>query len=259
MSDGDQPAPVASDDDPAIGATGSGDVVSSVLSMSSRHADGQDAEYLRWHLRDHLPEQHRLAGLRRGQRWVSTPECRAARAASDATFDAVDHLVQYLFAEPVEPALEQFFALGAALHGAGRMPIALPRVRVGGWDLVGALAARRVLVGESVLPWLPSTGAYVLVEDVSSAAASDLADGLDALVEVPGVAGVWWWSASVRHPRLEGDDGLALTICYLDEPPVDVAAALVPTLQDRWAASVTPLLAGPFLAVAPDRPDEHLP
>ena len=40
------------------------------------------AEYLDWHLHDHLPEQHRLPGLRHGQRWVSTPACRAARAAS---------------------------------------------------------------------------------------------------------------------------------------------------------------------------------
>lgn len=252
--------PRPSDDEPAIAALGTGDVSCSVVSMSGRHADGRDAEYLEWHLHDHLPEQHRLAGLRHGQRWVSTPPCRAARAASDAPFDDVDHLVQYLFAEPVEPALESFFALGGALHGAGRMPMALPRVQVGGWDLVGALAARRALVGEAVLPWRPSTGAYVLVEDASAAAASDLADGLDPLVGVDGVAGVWWWSgASGRHERLDANDHLALTICYLDAAPVDVAGALAPVLAQRWSGDLVPLLAAPFAAVDPRRPGDALP
>ena len=38
--------------------------------MSSRHPDGLDADYLRWHMLDHLPEQvPRLNGLRLGQRW----------------------------------------------------------------------------------------------------------------------------------------------------------------------------------------------
>jgi hypothetical protein len=255
------PEAVPSDDDPAIAATGTGDVAFSVVSMSERHAEGRDHEYLDWHLTDHLPEQHRLAGLRRGQRWVSTPACRSARAASEPALDGVDHLVQYLFAEPVEPALDQFFSLGAALHGAGRMPIALPRVQVGGWDLVGALAARRALVGEAVLPWLPSPGVYVVVEEVADIPASDLADGLDALVSVPGVAGVWWWSgSSSRHERLDPNDDLALTICYLDEPPVEVAAALVPTLEQRWSAGGwSALLAAPFTAVDPHRRGDHLP
>lgn len=260
MSDADGAPAVPSDEDPAIAETGTGDVVHSVVSMSQRHADGRDAEYLEWHLGDHLPEQHRLAGLRHGQRWVSTPACRDARAAAEAPYDGVDHLVQYLVAEPVEPALESFFALGGALRRSGRMPIAVPRVQVGGWDLVGSLSARRVLVGEAVLPWRPSTGAYVLLEEVRDVAASDLADGLDALVSVPGVAGVWWWSgAPGRHDRYDANDDLALTICYLDSPPIEVATSFVSVVHARRAAGLTPLLAAPFVAVDPTRPGAHLP
>jgi hypothetical protein len=257
---GPPPVPTASDDDPAVVACGAGDVAHSVVSMSARHADGLDADYLAWHLTDHLPEQHRLAGLRGGQRWVSTPDLRAVRAASEPAYDAVDHLVQYLFAAPAEPALDRFFALGAALRAGGRRPITLPRVQVGGWDLVGSLAARRVLVGEAVLPWRPAAGVYVLVEQVGAAPASDLADGLDALVAVAGVAGVWWWSSASRHERLEATEGLDLTVCYLDEPPGSVAEALRPVLERRWAGgAIVPLLAAPFATVVAGDWDRHLP
>ena len=98
--------PIPSDAEPAIASFGNGDVAASVVSMSMRHADGLDAEYLRWHVLDHLPEQFRLVGLRSGQRWVSTPACRARRAASEPPYDAVDHIVQYLFAEPVGDAFD---------------------------------------------------------------------------------------------------------------------------------------------------------
>src|SRR5689334_3300540 len=111
------------------------DVTCAVLSMSRRSADGEDARYLEWHLLDHLPEQYQLDGLRNGQRWVSTPACRAARAASTEPFDAVDHIVQYLFAEPVGPALDRWFALGGTLHAGGRMPVSLPRAHLAAWDV----------------------------------------------------------------------------------------------------------------------------
>jgi hypothetical protein len=253
--------PRPSDTDPAVGACGAGEVTAAVVSMSQRHADGLDAEYLAWHVLDHLPEQYRLAGMRLGQRWVSTPACRAARAASVAPFDTVDHIVQYLFAAPVEPALEQFFSLGAALRAAGRMPIALPRVQVGGWNLERTVAAPRVLVGAGVVPWRPASGAYVLVEQVGAGRDAGLSDRVDALVATPGVAGVWWYSgAAPRHDRLDSTAGSALTVCYLDESPIEVAERLPSVLAESWTGGrVTPMLAGPFESVVPDHLDRHLP
>ena len=241
-----------------IAACGTGDVRTSVLSMSSRHPDGLDAAYLEWHVLDHLPEQHRLDGLRHGKRFVSSPACRSTRAASRPPFDAVDHLVHYLFADPVAPSLEQFFALGGALGRAGRMPIALPRVEVGGWDLARTTAAARVLVGGAVLPWRHCTGVYVLVEDATTRPADE---ALDALIDVPGVAGVWEWiGVDGRHDRLEPTAGRQLTLCYLDASPPAVASALTAVVRAREVEGVrVPLLAAPFEAVVPGEWGRALP
>ena len=73
-----------SDECPEILATGSTDVTTIYTSLSKRHPEGRDADYLEWHSLDHRPEQHRLAELRASFRMVSTPACRAARAASNA-------------------------------------------------------------------------------------------------------------------------------------------------------------------------------
>src|SRR6202012_2958544 len=86
-----------SDDAPAILATGHNDIGVVFVSMSGRHPEGRDADYLQWHSLDHRPEQYRLAALRSSVRIVSTPACRAARAASDKRFDATDHVMTYLF------------------------------------------------------------------------------------------------------------------------------------------------------------------
>jgi len=87
-----------SDDVAEVLATGRTDVTTVFLSMSARHPEGRDADYLEWHFLDHRPEQHRLASLRAAMRLVSTPECRAARAASGQRYDALDHVMTYFFA-----------------------------------------------------------------------------------------------------------------------------------------------------------------
>jgi hypothetical protein len=256
----DGTAGTPSDADPRIAAFGDGDVAAAVVSLSSRHPDGHDADYLRWHLLDHLPEQYRLGGLRLGQRWVSTPPCRAARAASSAPYDAVDHVVQYLFAEPVDGALANFFPLGAALGGIGRMPMRLPRVAVGGWDLVATAVADRVRVGAAVVPWRPAAGAYLMVERVDPSATTT-ESGPGPLVRAPGVFGAWQYGGTEpRHPRMESTTGLVLTVCYLDAPPVEVAGEMETVLARRWAGgSVAPLLAGPFERVVAGEWDRYLP
>ena len=88
-----------SDDDGAILATGRSGVTTIFASMSSRHPEGADAAYLAWHSLDHRPEQYRLAALRSSVRLVSTPSCRAARAMSDPSLDATDHVMTYFFAD----------------------------------------------------------------------------------------------------------------------------------------------------------------
>jgi hypothetical protein len=243
---------VASDDAPQVLAAGNADVAFAVFSMSSRAADGDDDGYLEWHMLDHLPEQYRIDGLRLGQRWFSTDACRAARAASEAPYDAVDHVVGYLFGGDVDPAVDIFFDLGASLYRAGRMPVALPRVQVGGWEAVARAAAPRALAGADVVPWRPQRGVYLIVESITDEGGAD-DPALDQLIEAPGVAGVWRYrDGHDRHRRLDDCTGWELAVCYLDDDPVKVAGWLGDRLAARWAdPAITPLLAAPFEVVTP--------
>ena len=59
--------------------------------------------YNEWHQLDHLPEQYPLPGIVHGQRWVSTPACRAARAVSGPPLDPIHYVTCYLMAEPIGP------------------------------------------------------------------------------------------------------------------------------------------------------------
>ncbi|HET6809718.1 MAG TPA: hypothetical protein VFH50_01760 [Acidimicrobiales bacterium] len=245
------PAGTPSDQLPAVLATGRTDVRVVFVSMSAREPDGRDEEYLVWHALDHRPEQYRLAALRGSLRLVSTPACRAARAAADARYEAVDHVMSYLFSD--RAALEPFLALGRALGEGGRMPLRLPSVETAAYDLAGTVAAPRAAVGADVIPWRPARGVYLLIERGRAAA--------DALAAAPGVAGAWWYAGSPLPPPWRNDTtGLQITYCYLDGDPVAAAEELHPVLEKRWAGGdVTPLLAAPFHAVMPFEFGRYLP
>jgi hypothetical protein len=242
-----------SDRAPEVLAVGGGRVGCAVLSLSARHPDGDDARYLEWHVLDHLPEQHRLAAIRHGQRWVSTPACRAARAASQAPFDAVDHVVAYLFAPGGDPSLDDFFQLGARLGAIGRMGHALPRVHVGIWDLEAMRADPRVLVGADVVPWRPNRGIHLSI-DRPAARPDGWVDPAPGLVDLDGVAGLWRFrGTSGRHSRVQEADGLEATVCYLDGDPAEVADAVHDEMAAAGGGQVpdSVLLAAPFETVTP--------
>src|SRR5437868_4368284 len=213
------------------------DVSFAAVSMSARSPENLDAEYIAWHSLDHLPEQYGIDAVRLGQRWVSTPACRAARASHHERFDAVDHIVQYLFSEP---ALDEWFALGAALREAGRMPLRLPPVELGGYELVDRCAAAHALVDPRVLPWRPARGAYYLVERGSDSTA------LRKLCAVEGVAGAWRYRGGSFDERLADTSDLTLTVCYLDGDVVATAGRIGATVAGR-----SPLLAAPFESIVP--------
>jgi hypothetical protein len=120
-----------SDDVPQILATGTREITSLYVSLSARHAEGKDAEYLAWHTLDHRPEQYRVSAIKASLRMVSTPACRAARAAAQPPFDAVDHVMIYFFSD--QHGLTGFGDLAVALRACGRMTYASERTARNLW------------------------------------------------------------------------------------------------------------------------------
>ncbi|OBH40611.1 hypothetical protein [Mycobacterium mantenii] len=240
-----------SDEVTEILATGNGEITTLFVSMATRHPDGKDAEYLRWHSLDHRPEQHRLATVRASLRLVSTPACRSARALGDGPLDAVDHVMTYFFTDTA--GLHDFNELSTALGNAGRKLPLLPPVERGVYEVQNRLAAHGVKVGSDVLPWLPVRGAFVLVERGSAA--------LEPLVEVDGVAGVWSaLSRRVDASLASAQENQTITYCFLDEDPIATAERLRPVLTARWAeAGIEPLFAAPFFTIVPYEWDRYVP
>jgi hypothetical protein len=242
-----------SDQLPDVLVTGSTDVRMAFISLSAREPDGRDADYIAWHSLDHRPEQYRLAGLRNSLRLVSTPACRAVRAASDSHYDAVDHVMTYLFSDPT--ALSGFNDLGAALHEGGRMPLRLPTVEFMTADLAGRVAAPSAVAGADVIPWRPAQGVYLIIET------ADAPVPPDALIDVPGIAGIWWYRGALAPAPYSTDArGMQITYCYMDDDPVATAERLGDHLRRRWASQdITGLLAAPFHALAPFDWARYLP
>lgn len=232
-----------SDAFPGILDAGSGDVDVMFVSMARRHPDGDDAGYLRWHTLDHRPEQHRLSTLRASLRIVSTPACRAARAASEARLDDVDHVMTYFWSDVA--GLDVFDRLSAALGEAGRKPFVLPPADRGVYEVDTRMAAADRKVGADVLPWRPVQGVYLLVDDGDP--------GVPDVIGIEGVAGLWS-GRSLATPYSSVEPGQRLTYVFLDAEPVATARRLAPVVAGR-----APLLAAPFHPVIPFEWDRYLP
>jgi hypothetical protein len=75
------------------------------------------------------------------------------------------------------------------------------------------------------------------------------ADHHPALLEVPGVAGVWLHGSTpswALHPACQRSPRY-VTVVYLDDDPLVVVKALTPLLDSRWASgAVRPLYAAPL-------------
>jgi hypothetical protein len=222
----------------------------------------QHRAYNEWHQFDHMPEQFPIPGVVYGQRWVSTPECRAARAVDEEPLTPVHYMTLYLMSDPVDRTLRDFMELGQQLRALGRFHRARRAALSGPLQWLDAHAAPRVLVNPEAVPYRPNRGVYVIVEEPLSGADPEALDGwvrglhehwVGAACAVPGVAGVWQFASS---PRLQGpgwDPGnRRITVCYLDDAPLAVAASLRPLLDERWRdAPVRAVHAGPYETVVP--------
>jgi hypothetical protein len=204
---------------------------------------GEHESYNEWHMLDHMPEQYPLDGIAYGQRWVSTPACRAARLVSEPPLDPVHYMTLYLMTEPVERTLREFMQLGRDLHEVGRFHLHRRARLSGPFPFRSSAVAARVLISPEAVPYRPNLGIYVEVEEFPAGAGpGDDGPHLTALVAVPGVAGAWSFS----------DDTRRMTVSWLDSSPVEVCRRLDPIVERRRAASPTrTLLAGPLEAITP--------
>jgi hypothetical protein len=198
--------------------------------------------YNEWHQLDHLPEQYPLPGIVHGQRWVSTPACRAARAVSESPLDRIHYVTCYLMAEPIGTTLDDFFELGAELHRVDRFFRARRAHLTGPFRIETTTAAPRVLVSAAAVPFRPNRGVYVIVDEPGNAAAAD------ALLGVPGVAGVWTFATddALSSPRWT-DGARRITVAWLDDDPLAVGADIAPLVLPRDGVA----FAGPFETITP--------
>jgi hypothetical protein len=213
-----------------------------------------DGGYLRWHLLDHMPEQYQLPGIQLGLRYLADADCIATRVAASGDLEDVGNLVNYLVGDPVQETHDEFMALGRRLAEMGRFPEHRPSLQLRMPALLRWYAAPKALISAEVVPFRPHRGVVVVVEEPVVADTEVWEQWLDAdhhpaLLDVPGVAGVWRYRSTDSwdlHPATRGNPQ-HITVIYLDEDPIVTTAAVTPLLEERWrSGAARPQFAGPL-------------
>src|SRR5699024_5222385 len=123
------------------------------VSLSELTAPEQLPAYIRWHQVDHLPENLLLPGVLSGERWVRTPQCRAASLTATEPFDTFQYLTLYRFRPPITESIAQWTDLAARSFRWGRPPDLA-------WTLRAFMGVVQPIRG-SVAPQLPPADAPV--------------------------------------------------------------------------------------------------
>jgi hypothetical protein len=207
--------------------------------------------YNEWHQLDHMPEQYPLPGMAFGQRWVSTPACKAARAVDGPLLGPLHYVTLYLMTEPVTQTLEEFRALGGKLRELGRFHEHRRALLSGPFDLETTTSAPRVLISAEALPYRPNRGAYIVVESRPPGDGPGDEANVDRLLEKPGVAGVWTFVSDDGSEGSWGPGRHRITVCFLDESPLTVAPSIDEVVR-QWHPSPDGILqAGPLESIIP--------
>jgi hypothetical protein len=231
-----------------------GKVAAGFFSFTEITDETAHREYNAWHQLDHLPEQMPLEGIAHGQRWVSTPACRSvtrygvARREAAADLSTAQYLTIYLMLPPVDASVKAFYGLARDLHAKNRFFAHRRAIASGPLPVVEASAAPRISISAAAVPYRPNRGVYVVI-----GAGVDDAD-VSALLEVPGVAGVWRFGPGGAVPSARAATGETLeeeaVVCYLDADPVETAGRIEEFIAPGWTAG-SPRLAGPFETIRP--------
>ncbi len=174
--------------------------------------------YNAWHQLDHLPEQFTVEGIIFGQRWVRSPRCQAAEAATGSLLEPFHYMTLYLMRD--EGVLPAFFALADRLRAEDRFFAARRSLLSGPFDVTHRWVAPRVAVSAEAVPFRPSCGVYVVVGPPTDGA---------ALVTRPGVAGAWEFA--------DASKGRSVTVAFVDGDLWQASAALGPTVVGRGASA----------------------
>jgi len=209
----------------------------------ARHED-----YNAWHQLDHRPENLALGGVELGERWVPAPDCVAAGSAPDQRLADIHYVNMYWFREPADASIREWQGLAETSFQWGRRPDVAYSTRpvMGFFDPVRGDAKA---ISPAALPFRPGRGVHATLweldephsarsERVFAALASER---LPAVLEVPGVAGVWTFSSdgTTLDPGFEpiagdttfhaapGNRGrFRLELVYCEGDPVELAPSL---------------------------------
>jgi hypothetical protein len=192
---------------------------------------GSHHGYNEWHLFDHLPEQFKLDGLQWGQRWVSTPDLIERRLYSQGDLGKSQYVTLYLITEPVQQALDDFYALARTLHKADRFFKERTAHLSGPFELVKTYVSPRLDFDADAIPYRPNRGVFITAQQgIAGSALTDAQRWYDEvhipdLLGVRGMAGCW---------SFENADGVAIRVYWLDEDPglfLDDLKAKTPDMQ----------------------------
>jgi len=237
------------------------------ITLTEVTSGGDHVDYNTWHQLDHMPEQFAIPGVVFGQRWVLAPACRDRAVGVEDPLGTFHYLTLYLMTEPLGETLDEFADVRERVAKLGRF-YEHRRARLSGaWVFLEALAAPRTLVLPEVIPYRPTRGIYVVVDE-PLAEGSTLDEYLrlrhtehfPQLLDVPGVAGIWsfatrrWGFARSEDPPADpsAQDASRITVAFLDGDPLEVAETVGPLVAAHWAgAPVRPRFAGPLQTITP--------
>jgi hypothetical protein len=241
---------------------------------------GDHRAYNEWHQLDHRPENLLLDGVAWGERWVRSPDCVAATAASVGEWDDFHYFNTYWFRPPVADAIDEWAQLADRSFHWGRRPeiSIVSRPFMSFFRPVSGAAAPRVLVSPDALPFRPNRGLYVTVTRTGGVAARARAEleqryawyareGFPAMLARRGVAGVWAFAGSPElappawaQQEASADPGVAqsvrIHVYFCDGDPTELAEEIATSGVDGTVLApggeVEELLfAGPLRSITP--------
>ncbi len=216
-------------------------IKAALVSMSRIDDPREHKEYGYWHRFDHMAEVWSRPGVACAQRFVAPPALQKLQGQQSGPLAGVNYFTLYLLTEPLKEILEMFAGRGARDLGAkGRMRLLKKPSSGGIFRLVNAYVNPRVVVSASAVPFLPHTGVFVGVTNLTDASQKERIDRWLHEVHIPDVltvkhvTGCYWFEAwNEGHAPTNvsaASKGWSVVVYFLDGDPQEMLLDL------RWKA-----------------------